>query len=115
LFSFSATRLSASPQRCFNQFTIFAHQRCGESVLAAIKVMPKAAFVANPYFVDGFILARHNPLDFWPVRVPMTVLQPTPQWLHTLGMLVISQARAPKRKSRVVSAPTGQISAVLPE
>ena len=51
----------------------------------------------------------------WPVRVPRTVLQPTPQWSHMLGTLVNSQARAPKRKSRVVRAPTGQISVVLPE
>ena len=43
----------------------------------------------------------------WPVRVPNTVLQPTPQWLQRLGTLVNSQALAPKRKSRVVSAPTG--------
>ncbi len=43
------------------------------------------------------------------------MLQPTAQCVQIDGTLVISHGRARKRKSLVVSAPTGQMSVVLPE
>ncbi len=42
-------------------------------------------------------------------------LQPTGQCVHKEADAFNSQGRAPKRKSTVVKAPTGQMSVVLPE
>ena len=47
-------------------------------------------------------------------RVVALMLQPTGQCGQMLGTSVSSHGRAPKRKSAVVSAPTGQMSVVLP-
>src|SRR5919109_2438682 len=43
------------------------------------------------------------------------MLQPFAQPVHTLGDLLTNQTRLVKRKSRLSSAPTGQMSTVLPE
>jgi hypothetical protein len=42
-------------------------------------------------------------------------LQPTGQCGQIEAAALISHGRAPKRKSAVVSAPTGQMSVVFPE
>ncbi len=43
------------------------------------------------------------------------VLQPREQPVQTLGAAERNQLRARKRKSRLSSAPTGQMSTVFPE
>src|SRR6266536_3826071 len=48
-------------------------------------------------------------------RTSIRALQPTLQLLHTLGTCFNSHGRALKRYLLEVSAPTGQISTVLPE
>ena len=55
------------------------------------------------------------PSDMASRRVLKVMLQPTGQWEQSEAAAFNSQGRAPKRKSAVVSAPTGQISVVLPE
>jgi len=47
-------------------------------------------------------------------RVLATMFSPTGPWGEMLGTSCSSQGRAPKRKSTVVRAPTGQMSVVLP-
>ena len=82
----------------------------------------KATLVADPDLVDRFVLARHDALDHpsrrrrrASRRTLKVVLQPTGQCVQIEAAEFSSQGRAPKRKSAVVSAPTGQISVVLPE
>ena len=55
------------------------------------------------------------PPDMASRRVLKVMLQPTGHCAQTEAAAFNSQGRAPKRKSEVVSAPTGQISVVLPE
>ena len=51
----------------------------------------------------------------WSRRVLMSMLQPTGQVGQTLGVCSRSHGRARKRYDLLVSAPTGQMSVVLPE
>jgi len=60
-------------------------------------------------------LITSRPLLLASRRVLMVRLQPTGQWVQSEAAAFNSQGRAPKRKSVVVKAPTGQISVVLPE
>src|SRR3972149_2809103 len=67
-------------------------------------------------FWRGMIrLIAISPPDLASRRTLMVRLQPTGQWVQIEAADFSSHGRAPKRKSAVVKAPTGQMSVVLPE
>ena len=110
------------PRRRLKHAVGIAHHRAPKPLRAARVMMAKAALVAHPDFVDLLVLARHHAQDFpsaaalgAAARAQRRCCSPPRSDCRALGTFVISHGRARKRKSCVVSAPTGQMSVVLPE